>query len=252
MATDKATAAHGLRWLQYEQRDWGDWVEGTKAQLQALGLRPGLPYPGEPGAPKLSIKTTDPRGFPVVLIEMQEKPGHFSACVMFPDRPAKPDSSSVHRTLGALRFREFWWCDEYTGTADALVAAGLVRREHLPGAPGMRLQTVSLGADGSPCPGARNSPYMKAQGAKLIERRGKCFSVMVVVSAQESERRRKAESQAVWMWEQHCRSLPRPARLDELKPARGTPLRLVASAAPGALDAPVSEWQRPTLHLVAR
>src|ERR1035437_8079124 len=49
--------------LEYHQQIWGDYIYGTKNQLQALGIGIGLSFPGEIGGPRRILKALDPRGF---------------------------------------------------------------------------------------------------------------------------------------------------------------------------------------------
>lgn len=49
----------------YTECDWGDLIEGTKEQLQALELGIGLAFPGEVGGPQIELKVRDSRGYPV-------------------------------------------------------------------------------------------------------------------------------------------------------------------------------------------
>lgn len=71
--------------------------------------------------------------------------------------------------------------DTYTGHAAGLVALGLVKAEHLPGAPGMRKHLVTIFPDGKIPGGAATTiwPERRAPGAKLIKRaRGGQFTVI--------------------------------------------------------------------------
>jgi hypothetical protein len=226
--------------LVYRQYDWGDFIYGSKAQLQALGIGLGVPYPGEPGGAKRKMTTTDQRGFPVEV--RAEWEGGFWASVRFPGWPPSP----INRSPKTLAFpgvhkQECPWRDEYTGKSADLIAAGLVKDEHLPGRPGMRKVTVSIDAAGivigSPMH-ANAQMGWKTEGAKCIHRVGDRYSVMVYISEAEHARRDAKRQVEEFEWRQLVRSLPRPARLDHLNaqveveaPRQRGHLRLVWSAA---------------------
>jgi hypothetical protein len=49
--------------LEYFDCFWGEYIRGTKEQLQSLGIGIGNAFPGEPGGPKRCLRVLDPRGF---------------------------------------------------------------------------------------------------------------------------------------------------------------------------------------------
>lgn len=81
--------------------------------------------------------------------------------------------------------------DAYFGTAEALEAAGLLTREQLPGAPGMRKITVTVYADGTIPPSRVPSTTLaREQGAKQIKRAARgTYCVRIMVSRNEWIRR---------------------------------------------------------------
>lgn len=227
--------------LRYRQCEWGDLVEGSKEQLQALGIGLGASFPGEPGAPKREVKTYDARGFSVKISHRYCEDGVFCAFIRFPDWPEQPDmSEAVHHVHPGIQTRKGTWFDEHLGTAEDLVSAGLIRLDLLPGAAGMRKTRVSVRADGSAVlgPPTANCKDSRKPGASLIERASKStFRVRVILAEDEKARRLAAEIAARRQWEQTVRALPRPARLDMLKachrpirPVQRGHLRLVWSA----------------------
>lgn len=74
--------------------------------------------------------------------------------------------------------------DEYLGTAEALIAAGLVTAEQLHGTSGIPATIVRLDPDGAIVGGAlhANKAAARVPGSKWIERRGRQFAVTVLVT----------------------------------------------------------------------
>lgn len=226
----------GLRYMQY---DWCDCIYGSKTQLQALGIGIGVPFPGDPGGAKRKMSTTDRRGFPVEV--RAEWEGGFCAHVLFPDWPSNP-SHKTHKSEvypGVLKHEEPW-NDVYTGSAENLISAGLVMPGQFPGLPGMRKLCVSIRADGRLVDLPTNSPIKEGmgEGSKRVVRVGKKFHVKVHISDAEYSRRHSKYQVEEFEWRRLVRSLPRPARLDQLSapvreeaPRQRGHLRLVWSAA---------------------
>lgn len=209
-----------LKSLRYSQYDWGDCIYGSKAQLQALGIGIGVPFPGEPGGAKRKMRTTDQRGFPVEVCA--EREGGFCASVRFPAWPSNPSFKS-HKTEvypGVLKHEEPWY-DVYTGSAENLVAAGLVMPDQFPGLPGRHKVCVSIYADGRvvDLPTTSPSTEWRVEGAKRVYRAGKNFRVDVHLSDIAHARRDAKRQIEEFEWCRLVRSLPRPARLDQLSAA---------------------------------
>lgn len=202
--------------LEYNQQLWGDLIYGTKEQLQGIGIAAGMAFPGEPNGPKRSLRVTDPRG----LTAKVEASGHmgegiFSASIPFPGRD-RPEYGRVTDFAPGVSKRESPWGDAFTGTAESLSAAGLVRRDQLPGQPGMRKVTVTILPDGSLPKGGptANCPEAREPGAVSIHKKSKTtFEVHVISPHSEQERRRDEHSRAEREWEKLMMSLPRPAPL---------------------------------------
>ena len=84
------------------------------------------------------------------------------------------------------------WADCYTGTSEALVAAGLARFDQFPGQPGMRKMRVTIFPDGTMPTGAPtgNHGARYLPGSKSIERATKTtYRVTVVIPDDEEEAR---------------------------------------------------------------
>lgn len=219
--------------LDYKQYLWGDYVRGARSQLVALGIGVGQPYPGDRGAKKWSTRVHDPRGFDVEL--HREYDGTFSAHVHFPGWPDMPARHGTPAEFcpGVTRRAGGFVHDEFVGTRESLIAAGLVEPGQFPGDPGMRNSRVIIYPSGE-VPGgfmAATEPQAKAPGAKRIKRQSaRLYRVDVNVSMEESERRFSAYRQAEDEWRETVRKLPRPApllALPELTRQFGRPAEFV-------------------------
>ena len=223
--------------LEYTQQFWGDSIYGTKEQIQALGVGVGLSFPGEIGCPRRrKMKVPDPRGF-LAEIERADYRGEglfYVAIPLFENHP-RPELMAQQPYAPGVTKSEQVSSDEYCGTAEALVALGLVQIDQLPGQPGMRKVRVRILPDGSVLggPPTANCAETRKLGAKEIERAGAgLFRVGVHVSAEEEQQRYARYMAARHEWEQRLQSLPRPAPLNEGRAgilARRTHLRLVWS-----------------------
>lgn len=204
--------------FKYWELPWGDAIQGSKAQLQQIGIGIGLAFPGEAGGPKRQMTTVDPRGFKCSVTR-----GRFSdvtifhASIHFPGRhPPAWCGDWEPFTLGVLR-RECPWADEYKGDEGALVAAGLVPSGWFPGRPGMRKVRVTILPDGSLPTGAPTSPCTTARkaGAKCIEKISQSeYCVSVKLPDDIGRARSTASDQARQAWESRMAALPRPPRID--------------------------------------
>lgn len=202
--------------LEYEQLPWGDLIYGTKEQLQSIGIAAGMAFPGEPNGPKRSLQVTDPRGFTTKVEASSYKgEGIFSASISFPGRD-RPEYGRVTDFSPGVSKRESPWGDIFTGTAESLSAAGLIRHDQLPGQPGMRKVTVTILADGSLPKGSPTANCREADepGVIRISRKSKAlYEVCVRVSDEEAQRRSDEHSRAEREWENRMMSLQRPAPL---------------------------------------
>ena len=187
--------------LHVEYLWWGEFISGTKAQLQALGIGPGVAFPGEDGANRNQITVTDPRGFRGELrrgtsryVELAEdgQAGQFHIRIKY----AGFDLEEVWEDFSrGVRRSSCIWADEFVGAAGDLVAAGLVEMDKLPGVHGMsRKRTLRISPLGKVYEGAPTSSptdEYRGPGAKRIERlpSGK-FKVCVNVAEELATQRR--------------------------------------------------------------
>lgn len=217
--------------FEYKQQLWGDLIYGTKEQLQNIGIGAGMAFPGETNGPKRRLRVTDPRGF-MAEVKAAEFVGNglFSASISFPDRPSRPEF--VSDFASGVEKKEYPAFDIFTGTAESLTAAGLVRYDQLPGQPGMRKVHVTILADGSLPKGAPTA-VCRERIAKRIHRKSKTtYSVYVDVPPEEEERRRTDYLRAIREWEDKMTASPRPAPLCPLTIANNRPFKEEAGGIP--------------------
>lgn len=213
------TSPLGEPGFEYKQQIWGDWIRGTKEQLQRIGLAVDMAFPGEPDGPKKRFETTDHRGFPVRITDgSYHGDGIYSAAILFPGRDSSTPERWTDFAPGVRKSSDIDWCDRYVGTPTALAAAGLVRLDQLPGQPGMRKTRVTILPDGTPQKGATsNYSEAKMPGAKRIKWNSKhALMVTIHVSHEEDQRRHHENEIRKYEWEERMRALPRPAPLISL------------------------------------
>lgn len=186
--------------LEHVWRPWGEHWQGTKAQLQAIGIGVGLSFPGEGGVTARStIHTKDRRG---VSVDIQYRhwgaAGQYLASSNY--RPGARKRAEVNRRNalavaldhGVMQFRHQARSDEYVGTGPALVALGLVRADELPGAPGKGKTMVTFDANGARTPQGSNGDGRP--GGRQIFRRGRArFALLISLPVDVSSDRRAAD-----------------------------------------------------------
>ena len=221
--TNNGTAEQAA--LVYRQYDWGDCLEGTKEQLQAHGLAVGRAFPGETGGAKREFNTLDPRGFPARITNLRCQPGIYTAYVTFNHQPPRPGSVSEWTDCESpgVKRRLSIWEDEYRGSPDALIAAGLVLKEQLPGQPGMRKSMVTILADGTIPPRPMPANYIDTK-QPIAKRIGTVSTskveVCITLADDEAERRQEALRVAIDAWQEQVRAMQRPAKLQPMSPAK--------------------------------
>lgn len=217
MAACDSTATQAT-FFEYKELVWGDLIYGTKDALQAVGVGIGLAFPGEAGGPKRELKTTDPRGFKCRITDgSHRRAGVYCASIKFPDREQPEALGGWKHFAPGVQRKASTWADEFIGTADDLVSAGLVQPGYFPGCPGMRKVTVTILPDGSIPNGAPTANHRdsRSPGAKSITRASKAnYRVELYISEELKELRWQAEQKARDEWEKEMDSLPRPPRID--------------------------------------
>lgn len=208
-------------------------ITGTKEQLQSYGLGIGVSFPGEPHGPARVLRVIDPRGL-VCKIVRDYSPGRFRAEIRYPGA-AKAPTFPAERLPGDVKVQRSQYGDTYLGTADALVARGLLQAHQLPGAPGMRKTRVTIYADGTvaTCAPNTNDPRAKEPGAKWVHRAGpKSFSVHVVgLDAAEAARRESAEKEVDRQWLAEVRKIAAPAPLRPVHAVRALTISFASDQA---------------------
>lgn len=210
-ANSTATTPEGSRAdpeLEYKLFPWGDSITGTKEQLQSMGLGIGMAFPGEPGGKRIEMRVTDPRGFPTTIYSHCSGDGLFCANISLPGRE-RPKEEWKPFYFGVLK-KEHTWYDEYSGTREALAAAGLVEMNQLPGQPGMQKVQVTICPDGA----VATSSKVRREGSKKITKNAKNrYSVKIQISDEEQERRLSAYHEREADYERRMKELPRPEPL---------------------------------------
>lgn len=211
----------GAKPIEYGIYAWGEVIEGSKADLQALGLGRGMAFPGEPFGPARTLRLRDPRGLLATIQGCGKSGDLFAARIPYEGLPKDDTTERSDAGFGVV-YEKRPGSDCYTGPADGLVRLGLVLAEQLPGAPGMRKQYVTIYPDGRVANGPRGSSNVggRAPGAKWIARLNKsAYQVSIFVDEAESTRRHRASWQARRDWEARASRVPKPARLKPLAAA---------------------------------
>jgi hypothetical protein len=196
---------------EYNSTPCGEVIYGTKQQLQALGIGINAQFPLNE---KRKLRVIDPRGFKT-LIEYNPYLGSemYCASILFPGREYYRESKLTYAP--GVRLVHYVYMDEYSGTDDALISAGLIERSYLPGQPGMGKTQVTLRPDGSlKNTNGHEKHSARTSGLKRIKRVSKVtFTIEVFISSEESDKRREDHDKQLDEWREKMWSLPRPAQL---------------------------------------
>jgi hypothetical protein len=200
--------------MRCEHLPWGDLINGTKDQIQRLGIAIDMAFPEEPGGPKVRLTVPEPRGFQATITPACDQ--RYYVNITFPGRE-QSRKKPIDFAPGVKSAPDTSWYDEYKGTAESLAAAGLVSMTHLPGAPGMRKVKVTILPDGTipsgPLTGALSGKG-REPGAVTIERISRIsYRVCVWLPKAEQDRRNEACKREREEYEARMKALPRPAPL---------------------------------------
>lgn len=232
--------------LTYDRYGWGEVIVGTREQLLKLGIGVGERYPGDRGAKKTQANVADPRGLDVDLAPNGD--GLFIARIRYKDAPPRPDESGPVEAFcpGVTRQAISCYSDKYEGTAEALVACGLVGPGQFPGLPGMRKTCVTLSPEGEMTTTSEEAQCENRRtGSKQIKRgpAGR-YRVFVKISEDEEKRRWDHLIQAERAWSRALESIPRPVSLlvlDLLSRQGGRCEEVVPTAATNVVS--LSAWR---------
>jgi hypothetical protein len=196
--------------IRYEQESGWEVIHATKEKLQSFGIGAGLAFPGEGRAPK-ELRTFDPRGYET-LIERGED-GCFQALIFYP-RPEATHNGFVSPHIDGLEPAQDNgpYGDAYTGSAAAIVAAGIARLDQIPGQAGAAKAQVCILPDGS-IPKARSDHRRDEPGAVLIKRNGKSvYRIFIRTTKLEMKRRAKIQHDA-YLFDQYQQSRMPPTAI---------------------------------------
>jgi hypothetical protein len=240
--------------IKTELRWWGELHYGSMRDLQEIGIGVGKTFPVSQDG-RRTLRTLDPRGFQCRIMLSGPQPNSggeaiFLARIEYPGRDGcSPPSMDFAHGVVLVRASH---ANTYKGSMASLEAAGLVKREHFPGAPGMSRTCVRILPGGEvlqPHPPSNLAHMARAMGAKCIERTGKQFLVTQYLSYEETQERSSAEKQAWLALEKQWEKGPRPRSLfDDQGNKRVVHLRMISSHN-GQLPTP-RHAERPSLRLV--
>jgi hypothetical protein len=203
-------AAEPERMMTYEHHPWGEFIMGTKDQIQRLGIAVDLDFPGPTG----KIEVADPRGLQTLISAAYDR--LYYVRIDFPGREHER-KKPIDFAPGVRLAADTPHYDEYKGTAQALTAARLVRVEHLPGAPGMRKMKVTILANGTIASGPPTTALNgkgREPGATTITSISRIsYRVCIWVPAAERDRRNAASTREREEYAARMNALPRPAPL---------------------------------------
>jgi hypothetical protein len=203
--------------LTYWQFAWGDCINGTKEQLQALGLAIGRAFPGELGGPgkRATLKTLDRHGYSIEITRGPPDADLFTASRRFPNWPEPPCLEVKQPFAPGVFCRPCPWWDEYFGTGPDLVAAGILSPEHVAALAASGRRRLAVYGDGTLQSGPiASSSRSREPGARRIQQTtGDTLAVQVMLSREEHEKRAEAAKRAERDWEAKVSSLQRPSRL---------------------------------------
>ena len=207
--------------FEYQLCFWGEAITGTPEQLRRIGIGLDIHFP-ERADGRWKRKCIDPRGLEVKLEGSYLGNNLFSASIYSKGYEAFDDGVTVNPYAFGVTRSEDTYGDIFTGTAEALVAAGIVPAGCFPGWPGMRKTAVSIRPDGT-----IGKTRADGEGNKVIEIKSKglrqTYSCCVRLSNEVMEQRREREKFRRDEWIRRMDALPKPTPLIDLPGARSTP-----------------------------
>lgn len=182
---------HKTLGVEYHPTWWGELYYGSEASIGQLGIGGEVPFPEG----REEIKCVDPRGLACRIYPSHG--GRFAASVTYPGRDTPFRELLQVRADGVQVLRSSYF-DEYIGSAEALVAAGLAQEAWLPGPNHVRKSVNYVSPDGLQIfEMPKKSPWEIAglPGSRQIIRRGKTrYEVLIKVREDERQDRQFRES----------------------------------------------------------
>ncbi len=215
---------------------WGEIYSGTKAQLNEIGFGVDCLFPGEPLGAKRQCRLPLAHGYARVEVALASSEGTQS------EKPFEARIFSVHASHLAydsdhkkrrvpfapgVTVTENGWADTYTGTAQALILAGVIEERQLPGMPGCGRCTTTFDTRGEIC--TRGSLLWKQEGFKVVRKYGKKITVRCGASKEKEELSRKQHLQEQEAYKLACMEVKRAKQLKQATPRPRPNLRLVWS-----------------------
>lgn len=192
-------------------RYWGELIYASKSQIQNLGIGVSRLFPGEPNGPKRAIRALDPRGYEcVIAFATRYHPYDDEQFVVSISYPGRRFTEECHEYFseGITRSQHLYWCDDYIGSENDLVAAKIVSAGLFPGRPEMQKHLVPVLPDGTRATG--RDPRMDERNSRTVKRiAGGKYLVRVRIGNDESEARRDKQKERYEEYESKIETLPR-------------------------------------------
>jgi len=156
MAAESNSTESRVKPFKHMKYDWGELWCGTKQQLQAAGFALDAVFPGEEGGPVRRMTVRDVSGRKVEIRKEFRSEGpdyYYEASRHYLDDAAALKAWRLSLTTtyapGVACYSGNVRSDEFKGTAQSLVAAGLIENGQLPGQPGRGKMMVTYDAQGA-------------------------------------------------------------------------------------------------------
>lgn len=233
MSTDRQANNKDLIRLRSMSSFWGDIFTGTKAQLNAIGFGVGCLFPGEPRANKRICKLPLAHGYAKVQVrvnwmlrnevEMPFEQRTFEVIAQHLEHDPRFERKYTHIAPGVVLRGS-----SYYGEAQALIHAGIIHEQQLPGMPGCGKCTTTFDLEGNVF--RRTSGYWQQPGFKVVSKYGKKISVFCVPTDEERATKKLHFFHQQEAFEKACMDAKRAKQKRENDPRPRPNLRLVWSA----------------------
>ncbi len=203
MAESHGTQEHQTQTFRHCKSFYWEHLEGTKEEIQAAGFGVGKLFPGEPGANKRRLSLGKVNGFAHVSVSKKRSyersngvctdTGLFEVYAHYIKRE-QPDSRTMKTDFapGVTRHEDLWH-DVYIGSPDALIKAGLVLPDQLPGTANTGKVRTTFLPDGTRVTKGGSGAWNIA-GSKTVKRFGNRVAVEIYVAVATGKERHAAWS----------------------------------------------------------